>query len=277
MQPIGRNVRTWMQRGALAGVCGLLLCSSASAQFPIPGFSFPSIPSIPMPGAPPAAAPATSQSPQQVGTVLTVPMMDFGTIVAQNVLHQKNVNLLQVSQVAVGDMNTQVATISIRQQNSQNPSQWMPASTCFLPVWSLNWVKQANKDSTIVEQGVVGFGNQQVAQVQVSQSNDAQVAPGTHFMLCPLWGVPAIQALNQQNINVLHVSQLAVGDNNTQVALLSVGQQNSAHTLQVPANLAGPLVQLNLNLAIVTQVAVGNNNTQVATVDVGQSNNVTGP
>jgi hypothetical protein len=95
-------------------------------------------------------------------------------------------------------------------------------------------------------------------------------------MLCPLWGVPAIQALNQKNVNVVHISQLAVGDNNSQVALLSVGQQNAA-SLQVPSQLTGPLVQLNLNLNIITQVAVGNGNTQVATVDVGQSNNVTGP
>jgi predicted amino acid-binding ACT domain protein len=123
---------------------------------------------------------------------------------------------------------------------------------------------------------VVGFGNTQVAQVQVDQANQATVTPGTKFMMCPLWGVPAIQALNQKNVNVVHISQLAVGDNNSQVALLSVSQQNAA-SLQVPSQLTGPLVQLNLNLNIITQVAVGNGNTQVATVDVGQSNNVTGP
>jgi hypothetical protein len=267
MQPIGRNVRTWAKRLTLSGVCGLLLSTSAYAQFP-PGFSFPSVPSAP------SAPAAQDQSPKQVGTVLTVPLSDFGTIVAQNVIRQKNVNLLQVSQAAVGDMNTQVATISIRQHNSQDWTQWEPATTCFLPTGSLNWVKQANKDATIVEQGVVGFGNQQVAQVQVDQSNDALVPPGSHFMMCPLWGVSAIQSLNQKNVNVVHISQLAIGDNNSQVALLSVSQQNNGHALQVPGNLAGPLVQLNLNLSIINQVAVGNGNMQVATVDVGQDNSV---
>mgnify|MGYP001495214501 CR=1 FL=1 len=273
MQPIASNIRRWAKRLVISGACGLMLSTSASAQFPNPGFSFPSFP-------PPAATStpaATDQSPKDVGTVLTVPLWDFGTIVAQNVLHQNNVNLLQVSQTAVGDMNSQVATISIRQRNSQDPTKWEPAKQCYLPAWSLNWVQQANKDSTIVEQGAFGFGSQQIAQVQVDQANDAQVPPGTRFMMCPLWGVPAIQALNQQNINIVHVSQLSVGDNNSQVALLSVGQQNDAHPLKVPANLASPLVQLNLNLNIISQVAVGNGNTQVATVDVGQDNNVSKP
>lgn len=254
------NFRTGAKRLALSAACGLMLTTSAYAQFPLP-----------------ASTPAAqNQSPQSAGTVLTVPLWDFGTIAAQNAIHQKNVNLLQVSQTAVGDLNSQVATVSIRQHNQQNPKQWEPATTCWLPASSLNWVAQANKDSTIIEQNVVGFGNQQIAQVQVSQANQAVVKPGTRFVLCPLSGVPAIQALNQNNVNVVHISQLAVGDNNSQVALLSVDQQNANH-LQVPAGLAGPLVQLNLNLNVITQVAVGSGNTQVATVDVGQSNGVTGP
>src|SRR5438132_4587204 len=130
MQPIGRNVRTWAKRLTLSGVCGLLLSTSAYAQFP-PGFSFPSFPSAP------TAPASTDQSPKQVGTVLTVPLRDFGTIVAQNALRQKNVNLLQVSQAAVGDMNSQVVTVSIRQHNSQNPKNWEPSKQCYLPTWSL--------------------------------------------------------------------------------------------------------------------------------------------
>jgi hypothetical protein len=272
MHPIAGNVCTWTKRLALSGVCGLMLSTSASAQFP-PGFSFPSY----TPPAPTSSPSATDQSPKQVGTVLTVPLKDFGAIVAQNALRQKNVNLLQVSQTAVGDMNTQVATISIRQHNKQNPKNWEPAKQCYLPTWSLPWVKQSNKDSTIVEQAVVGYGNQQVAQVEVDQANQAKVKPNSRFVLCPLWGVPGIQALNQQNVNVVHISQLAVGDDNSQVALLSVDQQNNAHPLKVPAAVAGPLVQLNMNLTIINQVAVGNGNTQVATVDVGQDNSVSKP
>jgi predicted amino acid-binding ACT domain protein len=245
---------------ALSTLGGMTLTTPASAQFPFPpGFPFPSSGT---------AAPTAQQS---VGTVLTVPLSDFGMIVAQNVIRQNNVNLLQVSQTAVGDGNTQVATVSIRQRNSWDWTSWTPAKTCYLPAKSLGWISQVNKDSTIIEQNAFGFGNTQVAQVEVDQQNNATVSPGSRFMLCPLWGVPAIQALNQKNINVVKVSQLAVGDNNSQVALLSVDQQNAAN-LKVPASLTGPLVQLNLNLNIITQVAVGNNNTQVATVNVGQGN-----
>src|SRR5262249_49790892 len=136
-------VRTWANRLAISGACGLMLSTAAYAQFP-PGFNFPSF----NPPAPTTSPAATDQSPKQVGTVLTVPLKDFGAIVAQNSLRQKNVNLLQVSQVAVGDMNTQVATISIRQHNNLNPKNWEPSKQCYLPTWSLPWVKQANKDST---------------------------------------------------------------------------------------------------------------------------------
>jgi hypothetical protein len=266
MYPIGSNLRPWAQRLALSAACGLMLTTSASAQFSMPDLSFPSIP-----GMPSAAGNPSSQSPKPLGTVLTVPLYDLGQIMAQNLIRQNNVNLLQVSQAAVGDMNTQVATISILHKNYWGGNSLQPAKTCWLPVADLNWVKQANKDATIVEQTAIGSGNTQVAQVQVDQQNTGSVPPGTKFVLCPLYGVPAIQALNQKNVNVVHLSQLALGDNNSQVALLSVSQQNS-QKLQVPGSLTGPLVQLNLNLNVITQVAVGNGNSQVATVDVGQSN-----
>jgi predicted amino acid-binding ACT domain protein len=275
MQPIGRNISIWAKRLALTSACGLALTTSAYAQFSPPGFNFPSYTPPSTPSA--TSTPSSNPSPQPVGTVLTVPLSDFGTIVAQNVLHQNNVNLLQVTQAALGDMNTQVATVSIRQHNGTNYSQWVPATTCYLPTKTLNWVQQANKNTTMIQQGVVGFGNQQVAQVQVQQDNAAMVTPGTKFMMCPLSGVAAIQGLNtQKNINIVNISQLALGDNNSQVALLSVDQANAAD-LKVPSSLTSPLLQLNVNLNIITQVAVGNNNQQVATVDVGQSNGVTSP
>ena len=71
----------------------------------------------------------------------------------------------------------------------------------------------------------------------------------------------------------MRINQLAVGDYNSQVALLSVNQENT-NKLQVPGTLVGPLVQLNLNLTVVTQTAIGNGNQQVAIIDVGQDNNL---
>jgi len=248
---------------AFSTVCGMSLASAAHAQFP--GFNFP------MP-APPTTAPSSQQQQEQsAGTILTVPMKDYGTIVAQNAIRQKNVNLLHLSQVAVGDMNSQVATISIRQKNNQDRKLWEPSKTCYLPQSSLDWIKQVNKNTAIIEQGAVGWGNQQVAQVEVVQDNDYKVKKGTKFMMAPGWAVPGIQALNQKNVNVVHISQLAIGDENQQVAMVAVDQKNAAN-LKVPASSTGALVQLNLNLNIITQVAVGNNNQQVAQVSVGQEN-----
>jgi hypothetical protein len=261
MHRIAGNARSWAMRLALTTACGVALSTSASAQFP--GFSFPSTPTTPN----------QQQQQQSAGTVLTVPLSDFGQVVAQNAIRQKNVNLLHVTAAAVGDMNTQVATISIRQHNGADWTKWEPSKVCYLPTKTLAWVKQANKNTAIIEQGVVGFGNTQATQVEVSQDNNVEVKPGTKFWMAPMWAVPGIQALNQQNVNIVHISQLAVGDGNSQVALLSVDQQN-AGKLKVPGNSTGALIQLNLNLNVITQVAVGNGNTQVAQVSVGQSNNL---
>jgi hypothetical protein len=262
MHRIAGNARSWAMRLALTTACGVALTTSAYAQFP--GFSFPSY-------TPPAAN--QQQQQQSAGTILTVPLSDFGQVVAQNAIRQKNVNLLHVTAAAVGDMNTQVATVSIRQHNAADWTKWEPSKVCYLPTKSLAWVKQANINTAIIEQGVVGWGNTQVAQVEVSQDNSAQIKPGTKFMMAPMWAAPGIVALNQKNVNIIHISQLAVGDNNTQVATLSVDQQNAAN-LKVPSNSTNALVQLNLNLNVITQVAVGSGNTQVAQVSVNQSNNL---
>jgi hypothetical protein len=252
MQPIARKTHSLAMKLALMALCGLALIPSADAKHPADN------PSASKPGAP-AAAKTTP-----VGTVLTVPLSDYGAIAAENGMRQNQVDLLQVTQMVLGDTNTQAATISIRDKHNKHS-----AKVCWLPAWSLGWVQQANKNKTLVEQTAIGPGNTQVAQVEVQQNNEAEVPTGSHFMMCPLWAVGAIQALNPANINVVNVSQLAVGDNNSQVALLSVDQQ-TASQLQVPATAAGSLVQLNINLTIINQIAIGNNNTQVATVNVGQ-------
>jgi hypothetical protein len=216
---------------------------------------------------PTSSAPAPTDT-TPVGTVLTVPLSDYGAIVAQNGPHENEVNLLQVTQMVLGDTNTPAATISIREKHNKHA-----AKICWLPAWSLGWVQQANKNKTIIEQTAIGSGNTQVAQVEVQQNSEAEVPKGSRFVMCPLWAAGAIQALNPANVNLVQVAQLAVGDNNSQVALLSVDQQNAGQ-LQVPAAAAGALVQLNINLTIINQIAIGNNNTQVVTVNVGQGNSI---
>jgi hypothetical protein len=245
---------------ALSILCGVTLATATGAQ---PPFSFPS--------APPGQDSKDQQQQQSAGILLTVPMADYGTIVAQNATKQKNVNLLQLTQAAVGDVNTQVATISIRQKNKKDKKKWEPSKTCYLPMRSLEWIKQANKNTAIIEQAVYGSGNQQVAQVEIYQDNEAKVKKGTKFVMAPKWAVDGILALNQKNINLVHLTQLAIGNDNSQVAVLTVDQQN-AGKVKIPKAAAGAMLQLNLNLTIINQIAIGDGNTQVATVDVGQEN-----
>jgi hypothetical protein len=67
------------------------------------------------------------------------------------------------------------------------------------------------------------------------------------------------------------VSQLAIGNFNTQVALVSVDQSNSSGLLFYPS-MIGTLSQLNNNVVQVGQTAIGDGNTQVAVVNVNQAN-----
>jgi predicted amino acid-binding ACT domain protein len=216
------------------------------------------------------AAPAHAQSPKPLGAVLTVPIQSIGPIFALNAL-QNNVNILQVSQAAVGSFNTQVATLSIAQRNSGPTSLASPTLFCKLPKAFLPAIQQINNNTTIVDQTAVGDFNTQVATVEVAQSNKTYVPGKTAFMLVPVAALAPLQQLNQQNFNVVGVSQLAIGGNNTQVAAVAVDQSNAAG-LQFPGAFLGSLEQLNQNVAVVNQTAVGNNNTQVATVTVNQAN-----
>jgi hypothetical protein len=255
------GARTRVMPLALSILCGVTLATSTGAQ--APDFTFPT--------APPSAAPDDQQQQQSAGTLLTVPLADYGTIVSQNGKKQKNVNLLQLTQVAIGGINTQVATISIRQKDSKNKKKWKASKDCYLPMRSLEWIRQANKNTAILKQDAYGSGNQQVAQVEIYQDNEASVMKGTRFVMAPKWAVDAILALNQKNINLVHTTQLVAGNDNSQVAVMTVDQKNAAK-VKVPLAAAGAMLQLNVNLTIINQVAVGNGNTQVATVNVGQGN-----
>jgi hypothetical protein len=261
----------WMACGARARVmplalsilCSVMIATSTRAQSP--DFSFPTTP--------PGSESKGQQQQQSAGILLTVPMADYGQIAAQNATKQKNVNLLHMTQVAIGGVNTQVATISIRQKNNKDKKKWEPSKVCYLPMRSLEWIRQANKNTAILKQAVYGSGNQQVAQVEVYQDNETKVKKGARFMMAPKWAADAILALNQQNVNLVHITQLAVGNDNSQVAVFTVDQQN-AGKVKVPGTAAGAMLQLNLNLTIINQVAIGDGNTQVATVSVGQGNDL---
>src|SRR5258708_5627481 len=121
MQPIARKTHPLAKRLALMTLCGLAFIPSAYAKHD--GGDKPDSDSTPSASAP--------TEPTPLGTVLTVPLPDYGTIVAQNGMRQNQVDLLQVTQMVLGDTNTQAATISIREKHSKHS-----AKVCWLPAWS---------------------------------------------------------------------------------------------------------------------------------------------
>jgi predicted amino acid-binding ACT domain protein len=201
---------------------------------------------------------------QSLGTVLTVPMSELGTIWRLNVVRQSNVSVIHQSQVAFGNHNVQVATVSVRQRNGA------AAHLVWLPKRSLSFIRQLNSSTVIQEQAAFGDGNLQVAQVEVMQSNQS-VSRGSRFLKVPLSTVGAIRFLNQKNFNVVDISQVAVGRDNTQVALVEVDQQNASR-LKIPHNSLNVVLQLNVNVTVINQFALGRGNVQVAEVRVNQSN-----
>jgi len=214
------------------------------------------------------AAPAHAQfgaQQQPMGTPLAIPLKGLGPFVAANAVRQRNVNIIAIGSTAVGAFNTQIAVVGVTQGNFFNRQ---PAKTMYVPTADLGFVKQVNINRVEVNQTAVGSGNTQVATVDVAQSNAAYLPSTTRCFFAP---TGAVGPLLQLNLNLAVVTQVAIGDGNTQVALVGVSQQNSSG-VQVPGEYAGGLVQLNKNVTVITQVAVGSGNTQVATVNVGQSN-----
>jgi len=211
---------------------------------------------------------------RKIGTVISLPRRDFGRFVAANVRRGNNVNFLHLSQLAAGDLNTQVATVGVTQRNTGEP-----ARSVYIPTRGTGKVpqiyEQLNVNDTFVEQQAIGRGNTQVVQVDVSQAaeqaQETYVPGRTRFLMVPVDGLPALKQANvQKNINQVDVIQTAIGDQNTQVALVAVDQAN-ATDLKVPGqSLVNAITNINVN--VVVQTAVGTGNTQVATIGVNQQN-----
>jgi hypothetical protein len=221
------------------------------------------------------AAPAHAQfggfQQQQLGTPVAMHMQDLPHIVIANVLNgrQLNFNFIAAEQTAIGNRNSQVAIFGVQQGNLFNRQ---PAQGLYVPAGPvLERFKQVNLNRVHVNQTAIGNRNTQVADVAVAQNNYATAPEGNYrYLLAPVG--PGLNTLLQINANVVVITQLAIGNGNTQVALVGVAQQNASQ-LKIPAGPYGNLLlQINKNVSVVTQVAVGNGNSQVAIVNVGQQN-----
>jgi hypothetical protein len=141
-----------------------------------------------------------------------------------------------------------------------------------------------NFNNVLISQVVVGNSVQQIVTVGVDQRNDVTTRPSPYglVMFVPAKDLAKTRSLNVGvNISVVDITQVAIGNDITQVAVVNVDQSNpspSGSVLMVPGGQYGTLQalnsQFNVNLSLVKiqQLAVGNNISQTAIVDVKQSN-----
>jgi hypothetical protein len=189
-----------------------------------------------------------------------LPYSQLGAIQALNL--NLNINVVAVTQLAVGNNIQQVAIVNVEQKN-----------------------QGGSDDPWYGGGGQQGGGQQGGGQQGGGQQGGGQQGGGKKdtTLVAPWDDVPMLKSLNKSlNYNLLQVSQTAIGDNIGQTAILSVGQSNGGSSgglgtpMFLPANQLSAYKALNLHLNInviaLTQVAIGNNIQQVALVTVGQSN-----
>lgn len=237
MNPIACQRRSWSTRLALWTVCGMALTSSAYAQSPF--------------------SPA-----QQVdlGMTMGVPLSAFGQMAAINSIKQKNLTFIALAQSASGAYNSNVAIVGVKNRNGTRTTE------CWVPTWALPAIKQINKTAISVEQQAAGLGNTNFAQIDVQNANFATVPAGTKFMFCPSWAVGSVL---QVNTNVVVITQVAVGVDNKNVALVGITNSNK---VKVPTAAAGDVKQINNNVVAINQSAVGVGNTNFAEVTIDNRN-----
>jgi hypothetical protein len=138
-------------------------------------------------------------------------------------------------------------------------------------------------NNVLISQVVVGNSVQQLVTVGVDQRTDATTrqSPYGLVMFIPSKDLAKTRSLNIGiNISVVDITQVAIGDDIQQVAVVNVDQQNpaSGSVLMVPGSQYNSLAALNsqfnvnLNLVKLQQLAVGNNISQTAIIDVKQGN-----
>jgi hypothetical protein len=128
---------------------------------------------------------------------------------------QVNLNRVEVTQIAAGNGNTQVAEVAVAQNNYATASEGS-MRYLFVPSGAVGPLFQLNANIVVITQVAAGNGNAQVALVGVSQQNAAHLKVPTQYA----------NSLVQINTNVTVITQVATGNGNAQVAEVNVGQQN---------------------------------------------------
>jgi hypothetical protein len=205
---------------------------------------------------------------QPYGGTVGIPLWSLGQVYGMNLSRQKNINIVGIQGLSLGNWNSMVAVVGVTQRNSAGG--YSPAQSMYVPTSAVPQVRQINLNRVHINQTAIGNGNTQIAEVSVDQSNQAAYAPkgslSTFFV--PTY---ALGEVLQVNANLVFINQVAIGNGNTQVALVGVSQQNSSQ-VKIPIKHKSSILQLNANITVINQVAVGDGNTQVAVVNVSQSN-----
>lgn len=226
-----------------------------------------------------AVTPGTAQAQTiPIGTTLGIPFREYAPFLVANLVRQKNVNFMHLSQFIAGEGNNAVVTANVNQQNNTQPSPIV-----FIPAPYANQrplldtvptlFKQINNNDQIIEQTVIGSGNNAVVQANVNQQNHGTMTLGlTRFFQAPIGMVnPTVAANTQTNINNTHLQQFIAGSNNTAVAILNTNQGNNL-TLKGPPADVNTALQINVNVQPITQVVIGSDNNAVVQTNVNQQN-----
>lgn len=189
-----------------------------------------------------------------------------------------NFNDVLVSQFAIGQDITQLVTVNVEQRKDLGVRATPYGMLLYLPAPEVARTRSLNLGVSIsvvdLQQIAIGNDITQVALVNVQQNGGA----GNRLVMVPNGAFNDLYTVNRQfkiNLNRIKVQQLAVGDNISQTALITLGQDNSGNQFYVPVHMVNELMSLNLSLNInilnVEQISIGNNIQQVALLEISQT------
>jgi hypothetical protein len=198
----------------------------------------------------PSAHARECSRPNSLGAVLGVPVRALGLIIAANV-RQSTLNVLHISRLEPGGFQSQIAIIAIKERNTDGPIGCGPV-ICKIPRSWLPHVMQINRYTPMVEQIAAGNASAQLAEVRVAQSSRSS-RPGSRYLLVP---GALVGPLLQLNKNLTVVTRLAIGNDETPVALVNVDLKDVG-LLSVPVGASNLLSRINPNVVAVPVLYVG--------------------
>jgi hypothetical protein len=230
------------------------------------------------------AGPAQAQVVQPVGKVVGLPLSEYARFLVANILQQRSVRFLHLSNVGAGPLNSAIVTVSVTQNNGTQPTE-----TVFIPTPGATTVAQArpfltayqqvNAPDTYVVRRVVNSVGNSAMEVIIKQGKSGTYTPGaTRWCLVPEYAKTLTVKSNPGvKINFAHRRQVVIGGKKVMVALAGVPVTNAvdfkvAAPEKQQADLLAMLPTLNTNVNTTACAVDGPGNAFVACVTVNQQN-----